>query len=368
MGLKNYIKNFIRSSRFIRKKIFNLNLKYFGKRIYLEDSLTSPVVSLNNFIENNYKKNFISILDIGCFGEIPQHLKGLKKFYFHGVDIDKEEIKRQKNFYKGSNFNFYNYKVIEPDNLENIRKNFIDENIDQNLYTIEEVQAYNHKIDDQNLNKNQNLTNKNFTNQKITIDNAYQNLIYPNEINFLKIYIDANDHEVLYGAENLLNKDKLFGVKIEVDYVKAKGRKFRNFIEVLRYMTHKKFNLYNFISNKYSSDLLPTRYIYSFPGPNNNGSPLSGDLVFFKNFDDKFLSKLNHDDNLKILRLLEIYNQDHIAIELINKIKNFTEDEKNKFKFDLIKKYSLHFFDEILDYKEYYERYTKNKNKFFNII
>ena len=364
--IKKYIKDFILHNNFLRN--FIRNFDYLNRRIHQLNSLTSPVLNFNEFIENKYKENLISFFDIGCFGTAPHYLADLKNFSFYGIDIDTKEIERQKKHYSSQNFEFFNYKVVKPDNLENLREKFNDTNSNQNLYTLEEVQGYSHEKTFSNFSKNQNFSKNNFTNEIITIDNAYKNLIYPKEINFLKIDIDANDHEVLYGADNLLDSDRLFGIQIEVDYVKAKGRKFRNFIEVLRYMNHKKFNLHNFINNKYSSDFLPTKYLYSFPGPNENGSPLSGDLIFFKHFDNQFLNKLNNDDYIKILRLLEIYNQDHIAIELINNLENFSDNIKNEFKSELIKKYSLDFFGEILNYEQYREKYIQNKDKFLNIL
>ena len=367
--IKKYIKDFILNNTFLRNKI--KNLKYFKRRIDIADSLTSSVLYFNNYIENKHKENFINILDIGCFGQIPEHFTKLKNFNFYGIDIDTEEINRQKNHYKGKNFNFFNYKVIEPSNLSKLRQNFIEPESIKDRFVIEKIQNNHHYISSSKLstlNKNQNFTKNYFTEKKTTIDDAFNNLIHPKEVNFLKIDIDANDHEVLYGADNLLDSDKLFGIQIEVDYVKAKEGRFRDFIEVLRYMNSKNFNLLNFVYSRYSSEFLPTKYLYSFPGPNYNGSPLMGDLVFFKNFNEDSLKKLNEDDIMKILRLFEIYNQDHIAIELINRVKDFSDEKKNEFKSEFIKKYSLEFFGEIFDYDEYCERYRKDKNKFLNII
>ncbi len=361
--IKEFIKNFIRNR--IR------NLKYFKKRIYIEESLTSSVLYFNNYIENKHKENFINILDVGCFGQIPEYFETLRNFNFYGIDIDTEEINRQIKYYKERKFNFFNYKVVEPDNLEELRKNFVEPALKKDHYVIEKVQCYLHNISSSklsDLNKNQNYTNNYFTKKKITIDDAVYNLINPKEINFLKIDIDSNDHEVLYGADNLLDNDNFFGLQIEVDFAKVKDNTYRNYIEVLRYMNSKNFNLINFVNYKYSSELLPTKYLYNFPGPNDNGSPLMGDLVFFKNFDDKFLEKLSEDDVIKILRLLEIYNQAHIAIELINRTKNFTEDKKKEFKSELIKKYSLDFFGKVFDYEEYCKEYSKNKDHFINLI
>ena len=366
--IKKYIKDFILNNTFLRNKI--KNLKYFKRRIDIADSLTSSVLYFNNYIENKHKENFINILDIGCFGQIPEHFTKLKNFNFYGIDIDTEEINRQKNHYKGKNFNFFNYKVIEPSNLSKLRQNFIEPESIKDRFVIEKIQNNHHYISSSKLstlNKNQNFTKNYFTEKKTTIDDAFNNLIHPKEVNFLKIDIDANDHEVLYGADNLLDSDKLFGIQIEVDYVKAKEGRFRDFIEVLRYMNSKNFNLVNFVHSRYSSEFLPTKYLYSFPGPNYNGSPLMGDLVFFKNFNEDSLKKLNEDDIMKILRLFEIYNQDHIAIELINRVKDFSDEKKNEFKSEFIKKYSLEFFGEIFDYDEYCERYRKDKNKFLNI-
>ncbi len=274
--IKEFIKNFIRNR--IR------NLKYFKKRIYIEESLTSSVLYFNNYIENKHKENFINILDVGCFGQIPEYFETLRNFNFYGIDIDTEEINRQIKYYKERKFNFFNYKVVEPDNLEELRKNFVEPALKKDHYVIERVQCYLHNISSSklsNLNKNQNYTNNYFTKKKITIDDAVYNLINPKEINFLKIDIDSNDHEVLYGADNLLDNDNFFGLQIEVDFAKVKDNTYRNYIEVLRYMNSKNFNLINFVNYKYSSELLPTKYLYNFPGPNDNGSPLMGDLVFF---------------------------------------------------------------------------------------
>lgn len=363
----NFVKEFIKN--FIRNRI--RNLKFFKKRTYIAESLTSSVLYFNNYIENKYKENFINILDVGCFGQLPEHFITLRNFNFYGIDIDTEEINRQKKFYKEKKFSFFNYKVVEPDNLEKLRENFVEPAQKKDRYVIEKVQCYHHNISSSklsNINKNQNYTKKYFTEKKITIDDAVYNLINPKEINFLKIDIDSNDHEVLYGADNLLNNDNFFGLQIEVDFAKAKGINYRNYIEVLRYMNSKNFNLLNFVNSKYSSELLPTKYLYNFPGPNENGSPLMGDLVFFKNFDDKFLEKLSENDVIKVLRFLEIYNQSHIAVELISRTKNFTEDQKKEFMSELIKKYSLDFFGKALDYDAYCKEYYKNKDHYINVI
>ena len=74
--IKKYIKDFILNNTFLRNKI--KNLKYFKRRTDIEESLTSSVLYFNNFIENKHKENFINILDIGCFGQIPEHFTKLK--------------------------------------------------------------------------------------------------------------------------------------------------------------------------------------------------------------------------------------------------------------------------------------------------
>ena len=98
------------------------------------------------------------------------------------------------------------------------------------------------------------------------------NLINPKEINFLKIDIDSNDHEVLYGADNLLDNDNFFGLQIEVDFAKAKGVNYRNYIEVLRYMNSKNFNL---LKRALSEEFDPNLYgfyqrTFIIPFENNN--------------------------------------------------------------------------------------------------
>ena len=108
--IKKYIRYFILNNTFLRNKV--KNFKYFKRGIDIADSLTSSVLYFNNYIENKHKENFINILDIGCFGQIPEHFTKLKNFNFYGIDIDTEEINRQKNHYKGKNFNFLTIKLL----------------------------------------------------------------------------------------------------------------------------------------------------------------------------------------------------------------------------------------------------------------
>lgn len=98
--LKNIIEfikkiKFVRNSEFIRSMI--RNSEYLKRRIDTYENLTSSKLSFNNFVESKYETNFINVLDIGCYGEIPKHFTLLKNFNFYGIDIDKVEIQRQKN-------------------------------------------------------------------------------------------------------------------------------------------------------------------------------------------------------------------------------------------------------------------------------
>lgn len=58
--IKDYIKKFVRNNRFIRNHVMTLNMLYFGKTIFQENSLLSSVLNFNHLIEKKYKENFIN--------------------------------------------------------------------------------------------------------------------------------------------------------------------------------------------------------------------------------------------------------------------------------------------------------------------
>jgi len=204
----------------------------------------------------------------------------------------------------------------------------------------------------------------------ITIGEIITTNLVPKDINFLKIDIDSNDHEVLYGADKLIDKKELFGIQIEVDFVKNKNsNSFRDFTEVTRYLQSKKMVLCNLSTSNYSSNDLPIKYLHSFPGPNLYGCPLMGDMIFFKHLNDEYLKSLNTDQIIKLLRLLEIFNMNHLAIEVLNNIK-FSNNEGIFLIFRnlLIKKFEQKNFFNFNNYKKYIQNYKLDKDKFLNIL
>ena len=356
----------------IAKKIFYF-LQSFLYRIEKIDLLINQKLHLNDYVDQNIKHSKINVIDLGCYGDVPDYWKKYKCINFYGFDIDTIEINRQKKKYNNTGkYNFFNFRITEPQNLEKFKELYRSHYYDKNFYTQRTVQAYEHEKK-KNYNDQQSIINYNLVSvdiPSITIGEIITTNLVPKDINFLKIDIDSNDHEVLYGADKLIDKKELFGIQIEVDFVKNKNsNSFRDFTEVTRYLQSKKMVLCNLSTSNYSSNDLPIKYLHSFPGPNLYGCPLMGDMIFFKHLNDEYLKSLNTDQIIKLLRLLEIFNMNHLAIEVLNNIK-FSNNEgiflisRNL----LIKKFEQKNFFNFNNYKKYIQNYKLDKDKFLNIL
>ena len=235
----------------------------------------------------NSKNNFLNILDIGCFGDsIPEQYSSQKNINFYGVDIDKNNINLLKKKYsKNKNYFFYNNKIIAPKNLDVFHKIY-KHNFKNKYKNIHFESTTSQKYSE--IKKSINQINKKPTNtlaksNEVTIDEILLKNNIDN-INFLKIDIDSNDVEVLYGSENLLKKDNLFGIKIEVNFTDPHSPK--NIYEPYLYLSDHNFILHKIITNSYASDKIPEKFFYNFSAQNLNGTDLYGDMIFFKTLDN----------------------------------------------------------------------------------
>ena len=354
-------------------KNFFFILQSFLHRIKKIDLLINQKLYLNDYVDQNIKHSKINVLDLGCYGDVPDYWHKYESVSFYGFDIDAPEINRQKKKYNNTGkYNFFNFRISEPQNLEKFKELYRSHYYNKNFYTQRTVQAYAHEKK-KNYNDQQSIINYNLVSKdipSITIGEIITTNLVPKDINFLKIDIDSNDHEVLYGADKLIDQKDLFGIQIEVDFVKWKNsNSFRDFTEVTRYLQSKKMVLCNLSTSSYSSNDLPIKYMYNFPGPNFYGCPLQGDMIFFKHLNDEYLKSLKTDQIIKLLRLLEIFNMNHLAIEVLNNI-NFSDNDKlsSILRDLLIKKFEQNNFLKLNSYNKYIQSYNINKKKFLNLL
>jgi len=318
----------------------------------------------------NFKDNYLNILDIGCFGDsIPEQYSSQKNINFYGVDIDKNNINLLKKKYSNNkNYFFYNNKVIEPKNLSKFHKiykhNF--RNKYQNIYFEKSTFQKFDEMEREKKQINDNLTNALSKPDDVTIDQLLLKNSIKN-INFLKIDIDSNDCDILYGCENILKKNDLFGIKIEVKFAEPNCSK--NIYEPYLYLSDHNFILHKIITNSYTSDKIPEKFFYNFAGQNLNGTHLYGDLIFFKTLDNNFLITLNKDKLINYCRILEIHNLNGMAAEILLKNKKkFHSEELENYLNKLCEKSSLEIFNTILDYKTFITRIDDNPKVLLNNI
>jgi len=357
--MKNLIPDFIKLLT-QSKKIKNNNEYQIIDNYKKEYTTNTP---FSNYL--NLTNNCLNILDIGCFEQnVPEQYSSQKSINFYGIDIDTNIINYLKEKYSNNkNYFFFNNKIIEPKNLNEFHKiykhNF--KNKYKNIYF--EKSTYQ-KFDE--IEKKKNLNNTFYKPNETTVDEfIFKNNI--TKINFLKIDIDSNDVDVLYGCDNLLKKNDLFGIKIEVKYSDPNCSK--NIYEPYLYLSDHNFVLHKVITNSYSSDKIPEKFFYNFNGQNLNGTDLYGDLIFFKTLDNNFLKTLDKDQLINYCRILEIHNLNGMAAEILL-------GNKNKFEFNDLENYlnklcensSLKIFNKILDYKTFISRIDDNPKVLLNNI
>jgi len=361
--MKSIISNFLEIITPSKKKINN---EYHIIDNYKKEYTTHTPFS--NCL--NFKDNFLNILDIGCFGDsIPEQYSSQKNINFYGVDIDKNNINLLKKKYSNNkNYFFYNNKVIEPKNLSRFHKIYKHDfknkykNIAFESATYQKYSEINKSADQ----IGQNQTNAPAKPSEATIDEILLKNNIDN-INFLKIDIDSNDTDVLYGSENLLKNDNLFGIKVEVNYTNPVSSK--NIYEPYLYLSDHNFVLHKIITSSYASDKIPEKFFYNFSAQNFNGTDLYGDLIFFKTLDNNFIQTLNEDQLINYCRILEIHNLNGIAAEILLTNKNkFNSKDLTRYLNKLCEKSSLEIFSKILDYETFISRIDDKPQVLLNDI
>ena len=368
--IKTLISNFFKLKTRLKKKNVNINNDIINK-YHIIDNYKKEYTTHTPFSDClDYKDNYLNILDIGCFGQsIPEQYSLQKNIKFYGVDIDEKNINYLKNKYSNNtNYLFITSEVVAPKNLDIFHKTY-KHNFKNKYKNIAFEIATSQKYSGIKPNINQ-------TSQKATdasskpIKSTIDEILLKNNIdniNFLKIDIDSNDTDVLYGSENLLKNDNLFGVKVEVNFTTSDSSK--NIYEPYLYLSDHNFVLHKIITNRYASDKIPEKFFYNFSGQNFNGTDLYGDLIFFKTLDNNFIKTLDKYKLLNFCRILEIHNLNGMAAEILLKNKEkFNSKEIEKYLDKLCEKSSLDIFGKILDYKTYINKIYKSPEILLNNI
>ncbi len=365
--IKSLISNFFKLKT-SKKKIANVYNDVINK-YHIIDKYKKEYTTHTPFSDClDYKDNYLNILDIGCFGQdVPEQYSLQKNIKFYGVDIDEKNISYLKKKYSNNtNYFFYTNEVVAPKNLEMFHKTY--KHNFKNKYkniSFERPTYQKYWEIKPNINQtSQKATDASSKPIKSTIDEILsKNNI--NNINFLKIDIDGNDTDVLYGSENLLRNDNLFGVKIEVNFSPSDSSK--NIYEPYLYLSDHNFVLHKIITNSYASDKIPEKFFYNFSGQNFNGTDLYGDLIFFKTLDNNFIKTLDKYKLLNFCRILEIHNLNGMGAEiLLNNKEKFNSKEIKKYLNKLCEKSSFEIFGKVLDYKTFINLINNNPQILLN--
>ena len=367
--IKTITSNFLKLFKRLKNSLIDnsslLNKYHIIDRYKLEYTTHTP---FSNCLD--YKDNYLSILDIGCFGQnVPEEYALQKNVKFYGVDIDAKNISYlKKKYYNNTDYYFYNNEIVEPSNLDLFHKTY-KYNFKNKFRIVPFESNTSQKYSKIKPSINKTTTEKTVLSSetiKLTIDEILLKYNIKNT-NFLKIDIDSNDTDVLYGCENLLKNDNLFGVKIEVNFANPVSSK--NIYEPILYLSDHNFVLHKIITNSYASDKIPEKFFYNFSGQNLNGTDLYGDLIFFKTLDNNFIKTLDKNKLLNFCRILEIHKMNGMAAEiLLNNKEKFSFEEIENYLNKLCEKSSFEIFGKILDYKTFIDQVNDNPQTLLNKV
>jgi len=102
------------------------------------------------------------------------------------------------------------------------------------------------------------------------------------DIDFVKIDVDGEDFEILRDIETDLGKRRALGVQIEINYWGSDNPNDHTLHNVDRLMKRAGFELMDLSQRRYTTRLLPGRYLIGVPAETDRGRIYQGDAVYIR--------------------------------------------------------------------------------------
>jgi FkbM family methyltransferase len=152
-----------------------------------------------------------------------------------------------------------------------------------------------------------------FSEISITLDRFVKDHAEIQDIDFIKIDTDGSDLEVLLGAEKILERFNVVGLKFEANFHTTSSPMF---CELDRFCRSYGYSLFDLLPHRHSRAQLPLKFVADTPTTTIAGQVIWADVMYFRDpcsaqrpFD---ISKL-----LKLVCIFELYGFPDCAAELL---------------------------------------------------
>ncbi|WP_459878440.1 FkbM family methyltransferase [Desulfothermus naphthae] len=155
------------------------------------------------------------------------------------------------------------------------------------------------------------------------------------ELDFLKIDTDGHEIEVLYGAEQLFEKDQFLGVYVESPFHGSTHPLSNTFANIDIFLRQRGFSLFDIEVYRYSRKDLPGKFLIEILAQTDIEQVMWANVLYLRDLGDiKYMEKypnyqITLEKILKLTCIFEIFNLNDCAIELIN---IYNERLKEKYK------------------------------------
>jgi hypothetical protein len=135
-----------------------------------------------------------------------------------------------------------------------------------------------------------------------------------NDLDMLKIDIDGADFEVLKSFAGKIGSLKVLGVQLEVNFIGTDSDRDHTFHNTDRFMRRQGYELFRLDVRTYSSQALPTRYIWPTPAETVSGRPFQGEAYYAR---DVEAAGLSAEKLAKLAVILSTWGVADVAAELL---------------------------------------------------
>lgn len=140
-------------------------------------------------------------------------------------------------------------------------------------------------------------------------------------VDFLKIDIDAKDFEVLNSFDSALDTLGILGLQLEVNFFGSEVETDHTFHNTDRFLKARGFELFDLTGiRRYSLAALPSRYLHEFPAQTELGRILQGDALYLRDLGypeyRELADRLGPEKLLNLACLFAVFNLADCAADL----------------------------------------------------
>jgi hypothetical protein len=268
------------------------------------------------------------LVDIGCSGGIDRRWRRLgRRLRALGIDPDVEEIARLKAAEKNPAFTYLNaFAEISPDHpfaLQRRGKPEFARDPNPRLSTVQLVEKLR--------SRNRNVTGKQKRSSNLwqSAPLATTRVVVPEylqttgvtSVDFLKIDVDGKDFEILHSFDRALDALQIMAVGIEVRVWGSDDETDGTFHNVDRFMKARGFELFNLSLRRYSTSVLPSRFVTRAPGATELGRVHHGDAMYARDLGsglyDNYAKSLSPDKLLNLAAIFAFFDLPDCASEIL---------------------------------------------------